>query len=536
MKRSTFIRWSAAAAAGLALPFSSCKAKRSIPGRIVGASASAGHMLRDQNFGEPEEFSEVNVIIIGGGISGLSAARYLSQNGVEDVVLMELEMKMGGNSASGGNAVSQYPWGAHYVPLPNNNLSEYLSFLEECKVITGYNDKGLPEYNEYYLCQDPEERLYLNGAWQEGLVPRTGLNASELKQFQMFFEHMQSFRLAKGSDGKDAFAIPVNDSSKDAVFTALDQLTMSEWMEQQGWNNPYINWYVNYCTLDDFGTAFDRISAWTGIHYFASRKGKGVNAAYHDVLTWEDGNGFLAKQLQEASKAKHMNQCVAIAVKPISTGVEVHYFDVADKKLKGIRAKHCILSVPQFVAARLLKDTQRMQLVKEYLHYTPWLVANLTVGQLQERSGAPRSWDNVIYGGAGLGYVDATHQQVQQYKPKQNLTYYKPLSKGNPADARKQAMTTTHEQWVNEIVADLKVVHPDIEEQVEQIDVMLWGHAMAQPLPGLITGDVRTKLAESIDGSIHFAHTDLAGISIFEEAFYQGLLAAKKITGNHGTI
>jgi hypothetical protein len=36
-------------------------------------------------------------------------------------------------------------------------------------------------------------------------------------------------------------------------------------------------------------------------------------------------------------------------------------------------------------------------------------------------------------------------------------------------------------------------------------------------------------MAASINGNFYFAHTDIAGISIFEEAFYQGLNAAKKI-------
>jgi hypothetical protein len=85
---------------------------------------------------------------------------------------------------------------------------------------------------------------------------------------------------------------------------------------------------------------------------------------------------------------------------------------------------------------------------------------------------------------------------------------------------------------VEEIVADLKVVHPNIEYALEEVNVMLWGHAMAQPLPGIIHGPVRTALSAPIDNRIHFAHTDLAGVSLFEEAFYQGINAAKNATRN----
>jgi hypothetical protein len=51
---------------------------------------------------------------------------------------------------------------------------------------------------------------------------------------------------------------------------------------------------------------------------------------------------------------------------------------------------------------------------------------------------------------------------------------------------------------------------------------------MAQPLPGLIHGKVRTVLSAAVGNQIHFAHTDLAGESLFEEAFHQGFSAAKR--------
>ena len=55
---------------------------------------------------------------------------------------------------------------------------------------------------------------------------------------------------------------------------------------------------------------------------------------------------------------------------------------------------------------------------------------------------------------------------------------------------------------------------------------------MAQPLPGIVHGSLRQELGASIDNNIHFAHTDLAGVSLFEEGFYQGLQAAKKVQQN----
>ncbi|MCF0069418.1 NAD(P)/FAD-dependent oxidoreductase [Dyadobacter sp. CY261] len=528
MKRSEFIKLTAGMAAAAPL-LHACASEKSIPGEIVGASAATGHLLRDHSFNAPAEYEQRGVVVIGAGVSGLSAARYLVQQGVKDVIVLDLEPQAGGNAASGSNAFSKYPWGAHYVPVPNNNLTEYLSFLEEAKVITGYADAGLPVYDEFYLCHEPEERLYINGQWQEGLIPNFGLNASELQVFKQFFSLITHFKQLKGSDGRDAFSIPVDTSSRDESLRVLDRMTMKAWMDGQNLISEHIRWYVDYCTRDDFGTPYDVVSAWAGIHYFASRKGKAANAAYNDVLTWEQGNGFLIEALKKNLDGKLVTGALATAVKPTGDGVKIDYLDVVTRQVKGLEARQCVMAVPQFVAARLLRDEERGKTVKGHFQYVPWMVANLTVNSLHERGGQPASWDNVIYGGRSLGYVDATHQQIRQLKERRNLTYYLPLTHALPDTARKEAYRTQHAAWAEKILVDLQPVHPDIRQNTERIDIMLWGHAMVQPRPGIIHGDVRQSLAKSIEGRIHFAHTDLAGVSIFEEGFYQGIAAARKI-------
>jgi hypothetical protein len=270
-------------------------------------------------------------------------------------------------------------------------------------------------------------------------------------------------------------------------------------------------------------------SAWAGIHYFASRKGKGSNATHADVLTWPEGNGFLVKQLQKNIGSQLQLNSLAVKVNSSATGVRIEYIDTASKALKAIDAKQCIMAVPQFIAGRLLNDTGRQQLIKQHFHYTPWVVANLSVGKLEERTGAPLSWDNVIHGGQSLGYVNATQQILQQHQDRHNITWYLPLTGNDPATERKQAQQKTADEWTEMIMNDLLKIHPNIRSTTTSIKVMLWGHAMAQPKPGMIFGTVRSETGASINSNIQFAHSDLAGISIFEEAFYQGLNAAKKI-------
>ena len=48
---------------------------------------------------------------------------------------------------------------------------------------------------------------------------------------------------------------------------------------------------------------------------------------------------------------------------------------------------------------------------------------------------------------------------------------------------------------------------------------------MIRPVPGFIWGETRQRMQER-RGSIVFAHSDMSGISIFEEAFTRGTQAA----------
>ena len=161
--------------------------------------------------------------------------------------------------------------------------------------------------------------------------------------------------------------------------------------------------------------------------------------------------------------------------------------------------------------------------------YAPWVVANVTVNQRPQGRGASLSWDNVAYNSQSLGYILADHQSLNGHAQKKTvLTWYEPLSHIPPAEARKEALAADHAYWRKRVLDDLESMHNGITELVEQLDVWVWGHGMIRPLPGFIHGEARKKAAET-HGRIAFAHTDLSGISIFEEAFYWGNKAVRDL-------
>ena len=347
-----------------------------------------------------------------------------------------------------------------------------------------------------------------------------GASDEDRRQYRGFFAAMEAFRAARGTDGRRAFAIPLDLSSADPRFRDLDRIGMAAWMQAQGWTSAPLHWYADYCCRDDYGTTSAETSAWAGIHYFAARDGRNGPDDPQSVLTWPQGNGWIVEQLQRRLTARVIRPALAFRVSAGPGGATADVFDPALNRTTRIQARAVILAIPHFAAARLLGRAP------DPAHgYAPWMVANVTLGAMPEGRGAPLCWDNVIYNSPSLGYVVATHQSLQRVRRRTVLTYYWPLSGPDPAEARRAALARTLPEWQAMVLAELLHVHPELEGAVERVDVWLWGHGMIRPAPGYIWGQARAASCVQAP-PVFFAHSDMSGISIFEEANYRGVLAA----------
>jgi hypothetical protein len=122
----------------------------------------------------------------------------------------------------------------------------------------------------------------------------------------------------------------------------------------------------------------------------------------------------------------------------------------------------------------------------------------------------------------------ATHQSLRSHLDRTVFTYYFPLAGGDPAVERKRLLDTPWQHWADQVLGDLAKPHPEIRHLVTRLDVWRWGHAMVRPRPGFLWGEARRRAAEPI-GNVHFAHSDLSGFSLFEEAQYRGVAAAEQV-------
>ena len=513
-------------AAFLGVPFAAaCHSKKRIPdGELAFQPEVLGHRLRDQKPPEiPEgKWERTGIVIVGAGIAGLSAARRLLAKGYDDFVMLELDTAAGGTARSGQNATSAYPWGAHYITAPMKENTDLLAFLRELDLLEGTSADGEPIFREEVQCREPQERLYQDGEWHDGIYPQAGETDDERAQFGRFRKRLEAFSGLRDGNGRRAFSVPTHLGSDDAEFTALDKTTIAEWLAREGFTSARIRWLVDYACRDDFGTRAEETSAWAGIHYWASRMlGPGREA--QPVLTWPAGNGFLVGKLAEKSLSKLRLGLAAADVVPTSDGVDVIALGAAPTAV-GFHAKRVVFAAPQYVSRVAIRPYR--EAVPAHLQafdYGAWMVANLTLSA-RPRSGRLLAWDNVIKDSPSLGYVCATHQTGRDDGPTV-LTYYYPLCDAQTKAARTRLYALSRDEWADIALTDLEVAHPDIRSLVTRLDVARWGHAMVRPTPGFLFGGARAAAQRPFRG-IHFAHTDLSGVSLFEEAFQHGLRAA----------
>ena len=522
MKRRSFL----GAVAG-ATALAGCKSQRSIEGGFTGIDVARGHALRDgalQAGGAPDVTRRARVVIAGGGIAGLAAARALRLAGVDDFALLELEDGAGGNSRAGAVNGIACPLGAHYLPVPGDHAHEVQDLLEELGLRRRV--AGRWEYDERHLCHSPQERLYFRGEWQDGLLPVQGVGEATLAQYRLFSQRVDALRR------EARFVIPTLRARTAPLLLSLDALPFQAWLDREGFTDAHLRWYLDYCCRDDYGAGMAHVSAWAGLHYFASRHGFHApgddNAERDAVLTWPEGNAWLTRRLADPLGERLKTAHAVTRIAETRSGIEVDAFDASARSRVRWQAERCIVALPTFIAARVTESPPDvLTQAASAIHHSPWLVANVHVREpLADRPGAAPSWDNVIYGTRGLGYVDARHQTLDPTPRATVLSWYRPLgpSAFDGGDGRRQLLDRPWTGWRDDLLAELSVPHPDLPALATRIDITRYGHAMAIPAPGLLRQIGARERVRT--GRLTFAHSDWSSYSIFEEAFTRGHLAA----------
>ena len=514
------------------------------PGQLIDPSRTLGHRIRDgvggliaEAAGMPESrWHSCEVVIVGGGVAGLAAARRLVNAGCDDFVLLELEPVAGGTSRGGTLAGQACPWGAHYLPVPMQENRALVGLLEEMGALEGTDELGEPLGAEQHLCADPQERLYHAGRWYDGLYLHAGASGEDRRQWSRFQKELDRWIAWRDGQGRRAFALPLASGSDDPEVTALDRMTAGRWLDLHQFNSPRLKWIVDYACRDDYGMSSEATSAWAALFYFVSRR-IAAGGQGRPFLTWPEGNARIVRHMSEQAGSRVRTGEAVFDIHPVAREGrdEIEVLSLVSsgegssrESVQGYRAGKVILATPQFLAPYLLRPWRdhRPRHLADF-EYGSWMVANLAVDERPAGNGFPLAWDNVFYDSRSLGYVVATHQSGPGRGPTV-LTYYYPVVEGSASDGRRKMEAADRDEWAEVVLTDIEQAHPEIRQITTGLDVARWGHAMIRPRPGFVWGQSREDARRPVQG-VHFANTDLSGVALFEEAFYHGNRAGEEV-------
>ena len=184
--------------------------------------------------------------------------------------------------------------------------------------------------------------------------------------------------------------------------------------------------------------------------------------------------------------------------------------------------------MPLMVAARITSRPEYYGLHTP--DYAPWLVGNFVINRFPAEIGrSETAWDNVVYGSPNLGYVSAANQFIRTAKPERAVfTSYTAFGGGKADESRRMLLHAPSEELLPYAAHDLLQAYGSrFFRHVEQIDLTVRGHGMSIPHPGYLNRPQLLQLRRH-NSPLLFAHSDLSGYSVFEEAVYWGVEAAKK--------
>ncbi|MFZ0758363.1 MAG: FAD-dependent oxidoreductase [Candidatus Sulfotelmatobacter sp.] len=448
---------------------------------VTGEDNRICHQVRDGKvFTRPPASARHDVVVVGGGVSGLAAAYRLQHR---DFLLLEKEPHWGGNAYEMEYDGSTYATGSAFLAR-----DEYTyPFAKEI---------GLDPLPVNSSDASIIRRELILDTWGEGLnhLPYPAPVRESFKKFK-----------------KELLAIDVEKRGKE-----LDNQPFSDFMKS--YPVELKQWWDNFGP-SNWGAVSEQTAAGLGIETLQEMA---EETRIDDRYTWPGGLGAITKRLAEMLQPTHQDRmrtgATIVAVVPEKEEVQVTYMLAGE--LKTVAARAVIMATPKFITRRIVEGLPEKQSeAMRQIRYIPYPVVNL----IFDKPVFNRGYDTWCPGNTFTDFVvaDWVIQKQPGYRQKFNiLTCYTPMKE----DARPDLLTEAGaRQIAANVLRDFQKLMPAMNVDPVEVQIYRRGHPMFMSTPGLYT-QVLPLVRRPMD-RIFFANTDSEGP---ESTTNQGIIAAQR--------
>lgn len=459
----------------------------------TGDDFTVGHRWRVGDFpafpASPERTADF--VIVGGGISGLTAAHYLRDY---DVLLLEQYEQAGGHARGGTYKGIDYSYAAAFVDTVEGIYGRLYSELgiEPKKLAAGDNS--------FY--------------WESKFRP--GISGDETDSLYKHFKRLTA-------DTAAAIEIlPTEDtpaSISDGELAKLDATPFASMLS--GFPPEFIALVDSICRSAVCGGS-QRVSALTGLYLMEDL----ASSNY----VFEGGNSAISKALirsiDAAGSGRLQRGAFVWRADVNNGGTTINYTD-KDGQPHTMACKHLILATPPMVAWRQLKnmdDQTKAQLMQ--FKYGSYLVANCLLNK-QVFKGSYDNFFNSPFTIADVVVADTPYMLAGKYNQTMGsvLTVYRPWEPST--EGRPLLLEGDKSRFAKGIHGQIAQFVETLDDHLEEVALSRWGHAIAVPGPGYYARLAKlARLTESAQYSL--AHSSVHGMPGTEAAIRGARYAADR--------
>lgn len=481
-------------------------------GRWQGDDFESGHRLRDVKEtlrafgGNAAQAPMVDVVVIGGGVSGLVAARSLVRAG-RSVRILEHAPVLGGNARSARWGEIEYAIGAAYfcAPDPGSELEAFyreIGALDAAKVV---GDGGAFHRDGF-----------LRGFWEGELDAATAADTRRIRDtWRAMYD--KRYPAIPWIDGESAWTKTEFEEADAKPFARyLDEIEAP----------PLVRTFCEHYCWSSFGGAPSEISTYAALNF--------VTAEFGDVLAMPGGNAGIVRRLANEVYALSADIRVSSLVVEVDAKrpevIAISQAAGESPTLERHRCRAVVLATPRFIARQIVREypADRAALI-DAMTWRAYVVANALVARRPNidwyEAYRLEPLDPEQYGWTDLILADHVVAEKKDYSV---LTAYRAL----PYDTGRAAliMPESYAQFREMVTRDLARWLPALglaSKDIVDVNLARWGHPLVLAKPGQLASGALEALSRPLERVV-FAQQDRYGTPAIESAIQAGLDAARE--------